>query len=344
MDIPPSNQLEAPGDEEDQLEELEDGDNCISEDVAFEEPAQETLFSNYHQHFEQPETFSGKSLDSHLAKWHDLVSAGEISTASGHRKIRSERLMQKGFSLASPKLKAKRRKAEIIEVHGGRIIRTAGRKDGHSKVCTARGTRDRRLRLSPKTAIQFYDVQDRLGYDRPSKAIDWLMKEAKAAIDGLDEPVPTRNHFSATNVTENHSPANGKSQQMQPESDRFLKSECGMIQNLEQLNDDNPNSSFGFFTNGAAPLSSTVFQAYANDDFNSSISRTEAPEDSILHPRYQEGFLSAPLTTLSEIFDANLEVARLQRIFTWNYANTRGAGEDYSSVSSLPLHCPAPQL
>ncbi|CAL9055076.1 unnamed protein product [Musa banksii] len=76
---------------------------------------------------------------------------------------------------------------EILEVHGGSIVRSTGRKDCHSKVCTAKGPRDRRVRLSAHTAIQFYDVQDRLGYDRPSKAVDWLMKNAKAAIDQLAE-------------------------------------------------------------------------------------------------------------------------------------------------------------
>ncbi|PKA55590.1 Transcription factor TCP3 [Apostasia shenzhenica] len=62
-----------------------------------------------------------------------------------------------------------------------------GRKDRHSKVCTARGLRDRRVRLSAHTAIQFYDVQDRLGFDRPSKAVDWLIRNAKPAIDQLAE-------------------------------------------------------------------------------------------------------------------------------------------------------------
>lgn len=76
---------------------------------------------------------------------------------------------------------------EIVEVQGGHIVRATGRKDRHSKVCTAKGPRDRRVRLSANTAIQFYDVQDRLGYDRPSKAVDWLIKKAKAAIDELDE-------------------------------------------------------------------------------------------------------------------------------------------------------------
>ena len=74
-----------------------------------------------------------------------------------------------------------------MEVQGGHIVRATGRKDRHSKVCTAKGPRDRRVRLSAHTAIQFYDVQDRLGYDRPSKAVDWLIKKAKAAIDELDQ-------------------------------------------------------------------------------------------------------------------------------------------------------------
>ncbi|KZV38277.1 hypothetical protein F511_36512 [Dorcoceras hygrometricum] len=76
---------------------------------------------------------------------------------------------------------------EIVEVQGGRILKSIGRKDRHSKVCTAKGPRDRRVRLAAHTAIQFYDVQDRLGYDRPSKAVDWLIKKAKSAIDELEE-------------------------------------------------------------------------------------------------------------------------------------------------------------
>ncbi|XP_022935736.1 transcription factor TCP4-like [Cucurbita moschata] len=77
--------------------------------------------------------------------------------------------------------------SDVVEVQGGRIVRSIGRKDRHSKVCTAKGTRDRRVRLSAHTAIEFYDVQDRLGYDRPSKAVDWLIKKAKPAIDKLRE-------------------------------------------------------------------------------------------------------------------------------------------------------------
>ncbi|XP_050382640.1 transcription factor TCP4-like [Argentina anserina] len=79
---------------------------------------------------------------------------------------------------------------EIVQVQGGHIVRSTGRKDRHSKVYTAKGPRDRRVRLSAHTAIQFYDVQDRLGYDRPSKAVDWLIKKAKTSIDKLAELPP----------------------------------------------------------------------------------------------------------------------------------------------------------
>ncbi|RLM66579.1 transcription factor PCF8 [Panicum miliaceum] len=58
----------------------------------------------------------------------------------------------------------------------------AGGKDRHSKVVTARGLRDR---LSVPTAIQFYDIQDCLGVDQPSKAIEWLIRAAAGAIDEL---------------------------------------------------------------------------------------------------------------------------------------------------------------
>ncbi|MED6170553.1 transcription factor [Stylosanthes scabra] len=90
---------------------------------------------------------------------------------------------------------------EIVEVQGGHIVRSTGRKDRHSKVCTAKGPRDRRVRLSAHTAIQFYDVQDRLGYDRPSKAVDWLIKKAKAAIDELAELPAWKPTATTTTVT-----------------------------------------------------------------------------------------------------------------------------------------------
>lgn len=66
-----------------------------------------------------------------------------------------------------------------------RVPKGFGGKDRHSKVCTVRGLRDRRVRLSIPTAIQLYDLQDRLGLNQPSRVVDWLLDAAKHEIDEL---------------------------------------------------------------------------------------------------------------------------------------------------------------
>lgn len=66
-----------------------------------------------------------------------------------------------------------------------RVSRAFGGKDRHSKVSTIRGLRDRRVRLSVPTAIQLYDLQDRLGVNQPSKVVDWLLNAAHQEIDKL---------------------------------------------------------------------------------------------------------------------------------------------------------------
>lgn len=59
------------------------------------------------------------------------------------------------------------------------------RADRHSKIRTAQGERDRRMRLSVQVAHQFFALQDRLGFDKASKTIDWLLTQAKDSIDQL---------------------------------------------------------------------------------------------------------------------------------------------------------------
>ncbi|KAK7330278.1 hypothetical protein VNO77_24468 [Canavalia gladiata] len=76
-----------------------------------------------------------------------------------------------------------------------RVSRTLGGKDRHSKVCTIRGLRDRRIRLSVPTAIQLYDLQDRLGLNQPSKVVDWLLEVTKSDIDKLP-PLQIPHYFA----------------------------------------------------------------------------------------------------------------------------------------------------
>ncbi|KAI3769305.1 hypothetical protein L6452_00406 [Arctium lappa] len=146
---------------------------------------------------------------------------------------------------------------EIVEVQGGHIVRSTGRKDRHSKVCTAKGPRDRRVRLSAHTAIQFYDVQDRLGYDRPSKAVDWLIKKAKTAIDELAElpawkPTGAVNPNSATIMSFEQNP-NGENVnhhlEEHPDED-IVDNQIGNAQNSNFLAQSLDNTIKSFFPMG----------------------------------------------------------------------------------------------
>lgn len=235
----PINQIQSPDDEdEDPTEERYDVVyNCENKDSAMKEPVQGSFLSYYNHSFGQAQ---------------DLACFGAVSTASNPLKISHERIIKEGFDLASPKMKANKRKAEVVDGGGacGRVVRATGRKDRHSKVRTARGPRDRRVRLSPRTAIQFYDVQDRLGYDRPSKAIDWLINEAKSAIDAVEEQASIK--FSDSNQS------GGFSREKQ-----------------ERLN-DGPSFSYNF---GA-------LEAYLDEDLRSARNRSE----SIYPADWEHGF------------------------------------------------------
>ncbi|KAJ3672926.1 hypothetical protein LUZ60_006300 [Juncus effusus] len=61
----------------------------------------------------------------------------------------------------------------------------AGRKDRHSKIHTAMGLRDRRMRLSREVARKFFGLQDMLGFDKASKTVQWLLAKSKSAIKEL---------------------------------------------------------------------------------------------------------------------------------------------------------------
>ena len=77
---------------------------------------------------------------------------------------------------------------------GGSVAGTARKRpfrtDRHSKIRTAQGVRDRRMRLSVGVARDFFALQDLLGFDKASKTVDWLLTQSKPAIDRLSEAAP----------------------------------------------------------------------------------------------------------------------------------------------------------
>lgn len=107
-----------------------------------------------------------------------------------------------------------------------RVSRGSGGKDRHSKVYTAKGIRDRRVRLSVATAIQFYDLQDRLGYDQPSKAIEWLIRAAADAIDKLPS-LDTAAGFPAHPASaKDHAPPAGDNDDDHQQQQQLTRSGC----------------------------------------------------------------------------------------------------------------------
>ncbi|XP_039042877.1 transcription factor CYCLOIDEA-like [Hibiscus syriacus] len=55
----------------------------------------------------------------------------------------------------------------------------------HSKINTANGPRDRRMRLSLDVAREFFGLQDMLGYDKASRTVEWLLIQARQEIKRL---------------------------------------------------------------------------------------------------------------------------------------------------------------
>ena len=81
---------------------------------------------------------------------------------------------------------AARRKAhidfQVKRTTRSQISGALGSMDRHSKVLTSKGPRDRRIRLAVGTAIKLYCLQESLGFDQPSKAVEWLIKKSQASI------------------------------------------------------------------------------------------------------------------------------------------------------------------
>ena len=202
-----------------QVSDEEDGSE--EEEEEEEEVFQENDIGNLQSHYQNQQM--PQSLCKKPEKWANFTV--------------SKQELNKG----TRRMKQKRAKTDVIEGHGGRTIRATGRKDRHSKVSTAKGPKDRRVRLSPNTAIQFYDVQDRLGYDRPSKAIDWLIKEAKAAIDALCE-FPNNFHSTKLNPKKmQYSFDQEQCPEFSQENRGVPNSECGVQDKQQEVNYDIPN-------------------------------------------------------------------------------------------------------
>ncbi|XP_027929174.1 transcription factor TCP3-like isoform X2 [Vigna unguiculata] len=225
---------------------------------------------------------------------------------------------------------------EIVQVQGGHIVRSTGRKDRHSKVYTAKGPRDRRVRLSAHTAIQFYDVQDRLGYDRPSKAVDWLIKKAKNAIDKLAELPPWHPTANAADAENNHTNAGSSDMAIAEQSE----SSGYNFQLQRQLGTDMNRT--GYMVNSPALLGQGGSAAYSQrGTLQSSFSPSLRPWSDIPMASSSEHHKSQPIQQasifgsrfLSDALPGFCIPARIQ-----GEDGSHGVGPDKTSSSSPNSH------
>ncbi|KAK2661625.1 hypothetical protein Ddye_000199 [Dipteronia dyeriana] len=80
------------------------------------------------------------------------------------------------------------------------IRKRASKRDRHTKIKTAKGLRDRRMRLSLDVARNFFDLQDMLGYDKASKTVQWLLIQAQQKIKKLEKGLPQMNYSCCVSV------------------------------------------------------------------------------------------------------------------------------------------------
>ncbi|CAO2188311.1 unnamed protein product [Urochloa humidicola] len=132
----------------------------------------------------------------------DAYGGGQIFPADmmlHHQDTLEAVLQQPTAAAAAPMLAAPDQAAAAVDgagIHGAAAQRRRPfRTDRHSKIRTAQGVRDRRMRLSVGVAREFFALQDRLGFDKASKTVNWLLTQSKPAIDRLhrgadEQPLP----------------------------------------------------------------------------------------------------------------------------------------------------------
>lgn len=112
-------------------------------------------------------------------KDHDITTINTGATSTSNRRPRKRNGSGGATTNPNPNPNSRRR---------------TGKKDRHSKICTAQGVRDRRMRLSVQIARKFFDLQDLLGFDKASKTIEWLFSKSKGAIKEVTRNLPRVNH------------------------------------------------------------------------------------------------------------------------------------------------------
>ncbi|KAM7484514.1 hypothetical protein LguiA_000523 [Lonicera macranthoides] len=167
--------------------------------------------------------------------------------------------------------------------------RRTGKKDRHSKIYTAQGLRDRRMRLSLQIARKFFDLQDMLGFDKASKTIEWLFSKSKKAIKEV-----TLNNPKMKNTREkNESIVSECEVESTIENVNGERSERGKAQKVTQESRDKARARARERTREKMMIKSKLW--YENNTYNTPQLRSSNPNN-----LDELGYYSSPLETGEE--------------------------------------------
>ncbi|XP_057962165.1 transcription factor CYCLOIDEA [Malania oleifera] len=127
-----------------------------------------------------------------------------------------------------------------------------GKKDRHSKICTAKGPRDRRMRLSLQIARKFFDLQDMLGFDKASKTIEWLFTKSKAAIKELTGNLAQVKHIATGSGNGGGGGSGGSGSR--GKSSRSCSSECEVVSSIQEAAAHHGEHKRGIEENGESSM------------------------------------------------------------------------------------------
>ena len=122
------------------------------------------------------------------------------------------------------------------------LTKKPAKKDRHSKIYTAQGLRDRRVRLSIEIARKFFDLQDMLGFDKASNTLDWLFTKSKKAIKELARSKHSgsegaNNSFSSSSDCEDCEVVSGTKHRVAASADDAQNLQQGLDSNEKSLVD-----------------------------------------------------------------------------------------------------------
>lgn len=130
-----------------------------------------------YNHYEHNDTFVPHIYDPYLQQQYQITEANAPDPITTQTTEDSQNTIE-----IQEECKMKKNESVVI---GGIPRKRTSNKDRHSKIETAQGPRDRRMRLSLQVARDFFDLQDMLGYNKPSKTVEWLLTRSEAAIKDL---------------------------------------------------------------------------------------------------------------------------------------------------------------